>query len=129
MLDVAIDIERGLPAHHVLWFRKDILNKRARHDAQGDFAINSAERQVVDLVAEGGNISAFRRINVDSQHIFTVEVDVWRQVEGKRRVPTLIFSELLTIDPDGRSRHHAFKIDEHMLSLRLRRQLESSSID
>src|SRR5579871_3996886 len=129
MLNVAIDVQSRFATHHVLRLRENILDECARHDTQCDFAINSAECQVVDRVAKRWNIGSLRRIDIDSQYIFSVEVDVRRQIEGKRRVAAFVLTELFAVYPDRRSRHYTFKIDEHALSLGLRRQLESPPIN
>src|SRR5580704_15428449 len=129
MLDVAIDVECRLAAHHVLRLRKNILDEGARHNAQGNFAVNPAERKVVDLVAKWRNVGSFSRVDIYGENVLAVEVDVGRQFKGKRGVAAFVLAELFAVDPDCRSRHHTFKIDEDVLSLGFRRQLESPAID
>ena len=47
----------------------NILDKDLRDQAQGDLAIDAAEGQVVDLVAEGRDVLAFGRIDLDGEQV------------------------------------------------------------
>ena len=92
VLDVDVHIERGLAAQHVLWFRENIVDVGGGNDAEPDFAIDAAEGEVVDLIAEGRNVVALGGVEIDGQDIFAVEIDVRSQVERKRRVAAFVFA-------------------------------------
>ena len=58
---------------HILRSGEDVGNEAGRHNAQIHFAVQTAEGQVVNLVAERRNIGAFRRVDVQRQEIVAVE--------------------------------------------------------
>ena len=126
--DEAIHVERGVIGQNVLGLGENIFDKCRRNDAQGDLAINAAEGQVVDLVAEGRNVGAFGGIDVDRENILAVEIKVRRQVERERRVSALVLAEALAVDPDGGGGHHAFEIDEDALAPGFGWKLEAAAI-
>src|ERR1700722_9511993 len=99
MLEMAVDVESRFAAHHIFRLCENVLDERSRHDTQGDLAIDPAEGEVIDLVPEWRNVAPLRRIDVNRQDILAVEIDVRRQVEREWRVATLVFTELLAIDP------------------------------
>ncbi len=51
---------------HVLGLSKNVLDEGGSDDAQGDFAIDAAKCEVIDLVAEGRNIGALGGIDLDN---------------------------------------------------------------
>ena len=70
VLNVAIDIEAGMVGQHVFGLGEDILDERRRNDAQRDFAVDAAEGQVVDLIAERRNVRPLAGIKIHRQHVF-----------------------------------------------------------
>src|ERR1700722_2617860 len=102
MLQKALHIDGGL-RHHILWRREDVLQKGLRHDAQRDLAIDAAEGQIVNLVAEGRDVWALSGIHLHRQHVIAAWVELWpcSQLEGERRVTALVLAELVAVEPDG----------------------------
>src|SRR3954463_2269840 len=54
---------------------------------------------------------------------------MWRQFKREGRVSAAKLAELFPINPNGRRRHHAAKVDECAPTMKLRRQFEMASID
>ena len=54
-------------AQDILGLRENIFDVSCRDDAQCDFAIDPAEGEVVNLIAEGRDIGALRRIHIHGQ--------------------------------------------------------------
>jgi hypothetical protein len=77
-----------------------VLDKHRRHDAQRDFAIDAAEGQVVDVLAEGRDIGPFGGIHLDGQDVGRVRLQVRRQIEGEGCVAAAILAELVAVDGD-----------------------------
>ena len=80
---------------HVLRLGKDIFDKGRRNDAQRNFAVNAAEGQVVNLIAERRNVGPLAGIDIHRQHVLSVEIDVRRKVKGERRVSALVLAQAL----------------------------------
>src|SRR5262249_28456563 len=99
------------------------------NDPQRDFAINAAEGQVVDFVSEGRDVGTLGGVDVNSKNVFSVEVDVRREIEGERRVSALVFAKALAVDPYSGGRHHTLEIDEDVLAAGLWRQLETAAVE
>ena len=129
VLEVAVDVEVGLPLNTSFGFAQIFSMNVRRHDAKGNLAVDAAERQVVDLVAERRNVGPLGGIDVDGQNILAIEIDVRRQVERKRRVAAFVLAETHAVDPDRGGGHHAFEIDEHVLAAASGGQLEAAPID
>jgi hypothetical protein len=73
-LDEACHVERWMLAQDILGLRDDILDVGGWDDAQRYFAINSAEREVINAIAKGRNIRALGRIDVHSEQIVSVKI-------------------------------------------------------
>ena len=127
-LDVAIHIQAGMIGQNILWLGKDIFDKGRRNDAKRDFAIDAAEGQVVNLVAEGRNVRALAGIQIHRQHVLAIEIEMRSEVKRKRRVSALVLAQALAIDPDGGSGHGAFKIHEDALAPGLGRKFEAAAV-
>src|ERR1700751_604431 len=128
MLYVTVHVQSRMRAQHIFWFREDILYERARNNAKRNFAIDSAESKVINLVSKRRNVRSLGRIEVNRKNILSVEIDMWRQVERKRRVSTLVFTEFGAVDPDGRSRHGTLEVHKHMLAACFGRKPEAATI-
>src|SRR5580704_2579022 len=128
ILHEAIDFEGRSGRQDILRSYEDVLNKRRGHDSQGDLTVDAPEGEVVNLVTERRNIGPFAGININRQHILSVEVEMRRQLKGEWRVSALILSQPCSVDPDGRGGHYAFKVNENVLSARFRRKLEATAI-
>ena len=72
---------------------ENVLDKGRGHDSQRDFAVNAAEGEIVDFVSERRNVGALGGIDIDGENVFSVEVEVRRQLEGERRVSAFVFAE------------------------------------
>src|SRR5271154_2121266 len=129
MLAVRVNIDGRRATEDVFWLGEDVLDESLRDDAQGDFAIDAAEGQVVDLVAEGRNIGAFGRVEIDGQQVVSVEVNVRSELETERSVAALVFAEFGAVDPDGRGGHRAFEVYEDTPALSFGGELEAAAID
>ena len=113
---------------HVFGLGEYIFNKGRGNDAQRNFAVDSAEGQVVDLIAERRNVGTLAGIDIHHQHVLAVEIDVRREVERERRVSALVFAQARAVDPHGRSGHGAFEIHEHTLAAGFGRKLETAAV-
>src|SRR5215468_2237858 len=129
MLDVTVDVERGLAAENILGLGENVFDEGAGNDTQPDFAIDAAEGQVVDLVAEWGNVGALGGVEIDGEDVFPVEVDMLGEIERERCVPALVLPESCAVDPDGGGGHRTFEIDEDVLAASLGGQLELAAIE
>ena len=127
-LEEAVDVEAGTRGQHVLRLREDVLDEGAGNDAQGDLAVDAAEREVVDLVTEGRDVGSLRGVDVDGQDVLAVEVDVGRQIEREGRVAAPVLAEPLAVDPHGGRRHHPLEVDEHVTATRLGRKPETPPV-
>ena len=74
MLQKAINIQRWMSGKHVLWFCKNVLNKCSRHNAERDFAVNTAERQIINLISERRDVGSLCRIHSQCQHVLSVPI-------------------------------------------------------
>ena len=95
VLDVAIHIQAGVIGQHVLRLGENIFDKCRGNDAQRNLAVNAAEGQVVDLVAEGRNVRPFAGIDIHRQHVLAVKINVRSEVKRKRRVSALVLAQAL----------------------------------
>jgi hypothetical protein len=129
MLEEAVHIETGMLAEHRFGLRKNILDKCCRNDAQPDFSVDSSESQIVDLIAKGRDVRPLRRVHIHRQHVFSAEIDVRRQIKGKRGVAALVLAEAHAVDPNGRGGHHPFEVDENAFAARLRWQTKTPPIN
>src|SRR6202044_689069 len=113
----------------VLGLRENIFDVDRRHDAQRNLAIDSAEGEVVNAIAEGRNIRALGRIHIHRQQIFAFKIQMRRQFERKWRVAAFVLAQTMTVDPDSGRGHHSFEINKYTLAARLGWQLETSAIE
>ncbi len=113
---------------HILRLGENILDESWRDDAQRNFAINAAEGQVVNLVAERRNVRPLAGIHVHRQHILSVEIDVRCQVKRERRVAALVLAQSRAVDPHGGGGHDAFKVHEDAMAAGLGRKLEAAPV-
>src|ERR1700730_693571 len=113
---------------YILRLGENILNENRRHDAKRDFAINAAEGQVVDLVAERRDVRPFAGINIHDEYVLPVEIDVRRKVKRERRVAALVLSQAGAVDPHRGSGHDAFKIHEDATAAGLGRKFEAPPV-
>lgn len=111
-VEEAFDLDGGGGAEHVGWAGADVFEKGLGDDAERDLAIDAAEGEVVDLVAEGRDVGAFGGVDVEGEKIFAGGVEMLGQLEGKRRVASAVFAELRAVEVDGGCGHNAFEVDE-----------------
>src|SRR5262249_18476635 len=128
-MDMDVDVERRLAAENVLGLGENVFDEGAGNDAEPDFAIDAAEGQVVDLVAERRDVGALGGVEIDGENIFTGKVDVRGEMEGERRVAAFVFAELGAVDPDGGGGHGAFEIDEDVFAARFGGELEFAAVE
>src|SRR3974390_2130111 len=124
-----IDIQRRVRTKRVFGLGEDIFDESAGDDAQGDFAVDAAEGQVVNLVSERRNVGTFARIDIDSQNIFAVEIEMRGEIKGEWSIATFVFAETNTVNPHGRGGHDPFKIHEDVFAFGFRGQAETSAIE
>src|SRR5882724_184110 len=128
VLKIASDIEGGVVSQHIFGFGEDILKERRRNNKQRNFAVNAAEGQVVDLMAERRNVRSLAGIDIHRQQVLSVEIEVRCKVKGKRRVATLVFAQLLAVDPNGGGGHDAFEVHEDAATPCLGRKLKAAAV-
>ena len=92
MLDEAHNFGSGIGREYVLSTDDHILDERGRHDAQPNFAVDSPESQVINLVSERGNVGTLAGIHINCEYVLSLKVDVRSQIKRKWRVSTLVFS-------------------------------------
>ena len=63
------------------------------HDAQRNLAIDAAEGEVVDLVAEGRNVRALGGVELHGKNVVAGGSRMRRQIEGERRVTAFVLAE------------------------------------
>jgi len=80
-------------AQYVPGLGEHIFDKCPGHDPQGDLAVDSAEGEVVDLIAKRRNVGALTGVHVDHQHVFAVEIQLRGEVKGEGRVSALVLAE------------------------------------
>jgi hypothetical protein len=107
---------------------EDVFDERGGDHTQRDFAIDSAEGEVVDFISKGRNVGALRGIDIDRENVLSVEIEVRSQIERKGRVSSLVFAEARAVDPDCGSGHHPFKVDEYVLAFGRGRKLEAAAV-
>src|SRR5579863_6183537 len=105
---------------HILRLREYILEKRARNNAQRDFAINASEGQVIDLIAEGRNVRPLAGIHIHGQNIFTIKIEMRSEFKSERGVSAFVFPKARTVQPHGGCCHYSFEVDGCMFSTRFR---------
>ena len=113
---------------HVFGLGKNILNKCRGNDAKRNFAVNAAEGQVVDLIAEGRNVRPFAGIEIHRQHVLAVKIEVRSKVKRERRVSALVLAQPLAVDPYRGSGHGPFEIHEDALAPGLGWKLEAAAV-
>src|SRR6185369_4889757 len=128
ILQKATHLKPPSRAENVYWFREDILDKRLRNNSQRDIAVDTSERQVVNLAPKRRNVLAFSRINFNRNHVVATPVHKLRQLIRERRIPTAILTQTMTIDMDRRRSHDSTKVNKHSLAINACRQLEMPAI-
>src|SRR6266853_4669798 len=68
-------------------------------------------------------------VKLDCENIFTVEVEVRRQLKEKWRVSPSILSNARAVDPHGGGSHRSFEIYEHSLAAGFLWKLEMAAIN
>src|SRR3981189_488740 len=101
MLQKAIHVEGWMSAEDIFGPGKDILDKGAGNDAQRNFAVDAAESEVVDLGAEGWDVRTLCGVDLNGEHIFSIEIKVRCEIERERRVAAFVFAEARAINPDS----------------------------
>jgi hypothetical protein len=119
----------GTRGQHVPRLREDVLDEGARDDAQGHLAVDAAESEVVDLVAEGRDVGTLRGVDLDGQDVLAGEVEVRRELERERRVAAPVLAEPFAVDPHGGRRHHALEVDEDVAAKHLGRKPEAPPVE
>src|ERR1700749_2061394 len=99
MLDEALHIQCGRAGKNVFGLREDVFEKGGRDYAQGYFAVNAAEGEIVDFVAERWNVCALAGVNLHRKYILAIQVHMLCELEGERREAALIFSQAHPIEP------------------------------
>ena len=94
----------------------DVLEEDLRDDAEGDLAVDAAEGEVVDLVAEGRDVGALGRVDVEREYVVARGIEVVGELEGKGRVAAAILAEFVAVEVDGGGGHDAFEVDEDALA-------------
>ena len=117
VIDVALYIDGGL-GEHVLRRGKDVVEEGLGNDAERDFAIDAAEGEVVDFVAEGRNVRALGGVDLDGEDVIAggIEDGRSRQLEREGSVTAFVLAELVAVKVDGGGGHDAFEIDEDALA-------------
>src|SRR5215469_8535112 len=77
----ALDIDRGVSAQNLFRPDKNIFDEAFRHDPERYLAVNAAKGEIVDLVAEGGDIRALRRVHIHGQNVFPIPSDMRRELK------------------------------------------------
>src|SRR5882724_865408 len=129
MLQKAIHVEGWMSAEDIFGFGKNVFEESARDDAQRNFAVDATESEVVDLVAEGWDVRTLCGVDIDSQNIFSIEIDVRGEIERERCVATFVFAEARAINPDSGGGHDAFEVDKNVAAGGFRWELETAAID
>src|SRR5260370_31493682 len=125
----ARNVNAGVVAEHVFRPGEDIFQIRAGHEPEGNIAVNAAESKVINVASKGRNIGALAGIELHDENIFSVEIEVKRQVERERSVSAFVFAKPRAVDPYGRSRHGATEIYENVTPACCRWQAEAPPID
>jgi hypothetical protein len=94
----------------------------------GYFAIDAAEGQIVDLVAEGRNICTLGGIDLDDEDVLSTPLHMIGKFKAKGREAAFVFAQARAVDPDGGGGHDSFEIDEDALPTRGGRQFEAAAI-
>src|SRR5277367_1683575 len=63
-------------------------------------------------MSKGRNVRSFGRVNLNRQDIVGIKIEVGRQFKRKRCVSALVLAEVHSVEPNVRSGHHPFEIDE-----------------
>jgi hypothetical protein len=128
VLNETIDIKTGMPGQNIFRLGENILYKCRGHDAQRNFAINAAESQVVNLVAERRDVRPFAGINIHDEYVLPVEIDVRCKVKRERCVAALVLSHAGAVDPHRGGGHDAFKIHEDAMAAGLGWKFEAPPV-
>src|SRR5258707_804861 len=129
MLQKAIHFEGWMSAEDIFGFGKNVFEESAGNDAQRNFAIDAAESEVVDLVAEGWDVRTLGGVDIHGEHVFAIEIDVRGEIERERCVATFVFAEARAINPDSGGGHDAFEVDKNVAAGGFRWELETAAID
>src|SRR3984893_842106 len=129
MLQKTVDLNAWMCAENVFSSDKDVFDKGRWNDAQENLAIDAAKRQIVDFIAERRNIRPLMGVKLECKDIFTVEVEVRRQLKEKWRVSPSILSNARAVDPHRGGSHRCFEIDEHSLAASFLGELEMAAIN
>src|ERR1700730_14560314 len=79
-----VDVKRWFTAQNVLGSGEYVVEVDRGNDPQSDFAIDAAEGQIVDFVAKGRDIGAFRRIELYYEDVIAIRPKVAGQLKRKR---------------------------------------------
>jgi len=115
-VEVDIDLYRGV-GENVLRFGVDVFDEDLRDDAESDLAVDAAEGEVVDFVAEGWDVFAFGGIDVEREDV-VLWLEVMGELEAEGCVAAAILAELVAVAVDGGGEHDAFEVGEDALALR-----------
>ena len=118
---MAIHIHFGMRGQNVFGLGENIFDEGGGNDAQGDFAIDSTEGEVVDLVAEGRDVWPLGGIQINGENIFAGKIEVRSQFERKGSVAAFVLAEADAVDPDRGGGHGAFEVDEDAAAARFGR--------
>src|SRR3979411_279952 len=80
-----VDVKRWFAAQNVLGSGEYVVEVDRGNDPQSDFAIDAAEGQIVDFVAKGRDIGAFRRVELYHEEVIAIRPKVTGQLKGKWR--------------------------------------------
>ena len=128
-LNVAIHVDFGMRAKDVFRLGENIFDEAGRNDAEGDFAIDAAEGEVVNLIAEGRDVRPLGGVQFNGENVFAGKIEVRSEFERKGSVAAFVFAEADAVDPDGGGGHGAFKVHKDAAATRFRGQREAAAID
>jgi len=88
----AFDVDRWGWAEDVFGTGEDVVEVRLRDDAEGNLAVDAAEGEVVDLVAEGRDVGALGGVALDRENVAAGGVEEAGELEREGRVAAAIFA-------------------------------------
>lgn len=97
---------------HVHRLREHVRDERVRHDPEPGFAVDPAEREIVDPAAERRDIRPLCRVHQNGDHVRPVPHDVLGDLERRRQVAAEILADLRPVDEHRGRRHHPLEIEE-----------------
>ncbi len=89
----AVYVDGRVAGKDVFGTCKDVVDIGRRDDAERDLAVDAAEGKVIDLVAEGWNVSALGGVKLDGENIFPVGAKMLREFERERREAAFVFAK------------------------------------